>query len=147
MKTTVAIGADHAGFALKQEVILFLKKLNHDVIDHGCHNSDRVDYPDFAAAVVQDVQKGTATRGILICGTGIGMAITANKFKGIRAASVVDAYSVLMTRKHNDLNVLCLGARVIGLGTAEMLIETFLKTEFEGARHQARLDKITAWEQ
>lgn len=145
-KTRISLGADHAGFVLKKEIKTLLEKLGCDVLDRGAHNGDRVDYPDYAAVVAKDVQDGNANYGIICCGTGIGMAITANKFRGIRAASIVDEYSLLMARKHNDLNVLCLGSRVIGGGTAMLLVETFLKTDFEGERHQERLDKITELE-
>lgn len=146
MKTKIVLGADHAGYHMKEDIKKLVESMGYIVMDHGCHSLDKVDYPDYAALVAQDVSAGRATYGILICGTGIGMAITANRFRNVRAASVVDEYSLLMTRKHNDLNVLCLGSRVIGPGTAALLVETFLKTEFEGERHQARLDKIKKWE-
>lgn len=146
MKTKISIAADHAGFHLKTEIVAVLNTLGCDVTDHGCHSAERVDYPDYATQVADDIRTKKSTYGILICGTGIGMAITANKIKGVRAASVVDEYSLLMARKHNDLNVLCLGSRVIGSGTATLLVETFLKTEFEGERHQDRLNKISILE-
>lgn len=142
MKFKIAIGSDHAGFDLKREIIRLLEELGCAVHDCGCFSVERVDYPDYAALVARDVQTGKADRGILVCGTGIGMAITANKYRGIRAASVVDEYSLIMARKHNDLNLLCLGSRVIGPGTAALLVETFLETEFESARHAERLRKI-----
>lgn len=138
----VAIAADHAGFHLKQEIVRFLTELGYTVLDRGCDSTERVDYPDFASLVATDVQTGQAQFGILVCGTGVGMAITANKFKGIRAASLVDQFSTIMARKHNNLNVLCLGGRVLGVGTAMLLVETFLATNFEGERHQGRLKKI-----
>lgn len=138
----VTIGADHAGFHLKQEIIKLLSELGYQVLDRGCDSTERVDYPDFASLVATDVQKNQAQFGILVCGTGVGMAVTANKFKGIRAANLVDQYSAIMARKHNDLNMLCLGGRVLGVGTAMLLVETFLTTEFEGDRHQQRLNKI-----
>lgn len=138
----VAIGADHAGFHLKQEIIKLLGELGYTILDRGCDSTERVNYPDFASLVATDVQKNQARFGILICGTGVGMAITSNKFKGIRAANLVDQYSTIMARKHNDLNVLCLGGRVLGTGTAMLLVETFLATPFEGDRHQERLNKI-----
>ena len=137
MKTKISIGSDHAGFALKTELIPLLKELDCEVADCGCFSAEQVDYPDYAALVARDVQAEKSRYGILICGTGIGMAITANKHKGIRAASLTDEYSLLMARKHNNLNVLCLGARVIGSGTARLLVETFLQTEFEGSREDA----------
>lgn len=142
MKFRIAIGCDHAGFELKSEVMRILEEFDCQVLDRGCFSAERVDYPDYAALVAHEVQSGKADRGILVCGTGIGMAITANKYKGVRAASVIDEYSLLMARKHNDLNVLCLGARVIGGGTAALLVETFLETEFEAARHSERLKKL-----
>lgn len=147
MKLRVSIGSDHAGFALKSEIIGLLNELGCEVVDCGCFSPERVDYPDYAAIVARDVQAEKVDRGILICGTGIGMAITANKFKGVRAASLVDEYSLLMARKHNDLNVLCLGSRVVGMGTAALLVESFLKTEYEGGRHAERLEKLTELEE
>lgn len=138
----ISIANDHAGLYLKKEIVELLKKLGHTVTDHGCHTDASVDYPDFAKLVAHDVASGKADRGILICGTGIGMAITANKIKGIRAANVSDVFSALMTRKHNDANILCLGARVVGSGLAVLITETFLATDYEGGRHQKRVDKI-----
>lgn len=138
----IAVACDHGGIGLKPTVLAVLQKHGCEVVDHGCHDTASVDYPDYAAKVAQDVSSGKADRGILICGTGIGMAITAGKFKGVRAAAITDAYSMLMTRKHNDLNVLCLGGRVVGAGLAEHLVEIFLTTDFEGGRHAARLAKI-----
>lgn len=138
----ISLACDHGGFLLKEEVLSLLKELDYEVIDHGCHSFDSVDYPDYAQNVAQDIQNNKAPVGILICGSGIGMAITANKFKGIRAAALTDVYSTEMTRKHNDLNILCLGARVVGSGLAKKIIQTFLQTEFEGDRHTRRLNKI-----
>ena len=139
----IAVASDHAGLHLKQEVIRFLQELGYQVLDRGCDTAERVDYPDFASLVALDVQKNYAKFGILICGTGVGMAIAANKFKGVRAAAMTDQYSTIMGRKHNDLNVLCLGGRVLGVGTAMLLVETFLTIPFEGDRHQQRLEKIS----
>ena len=138
----IAIASDHAGFHLKTEIITVLKNLGYEPVDHGCHGTESVDYPDYAALVAADVQKGNVEKGILICGTGVGMAITANRFSGVRAASLVDEYSTIMARKHNNLNVLCLGSRVIGAGTATLIVETFLCTAFEGGRHEKRVEKI-----
>lgn len=140
----IAIANDHAGLHLKRDIVTLLKSLGYEPIDHGCHTAENVDYPDYAALVAHDVQEGKTSRGILICGTGVGMAITANKFPGVRAASLVDEYSTLMARKHNNLNVLCLGSRVIGTGTAALIVETFLQTPFEGGRHEKRVEKIEA---
>lgn len=142
----VAIACDHAGFEFKQELITLLKSWGHTVDDKGCPSADRVDYPDYAQPVAKMVASGEADRGILVCGTGIGMALAANKVKGVRAASVTDLYSAQMTRQHNDLNVLCLGSRVLGLGKAEALLKIFMETEFEGGRHADRVAKISALE-
>lgn len=142
MKTKISIGADHAGFALKEEVKRYLSEQGYDVIDHGTNSDKRVDYPDFAHLVAESIHQGEVERGIIVCGTGIGVAIAANKINRIRAASLVDEYSVKMARNHNDLNVLCLGARVIGSGKAMSLVDVFLKEEFEGGRHADRVKKI-----
>lgn len=138
----VSLGCDHGGIILKQVLIKALEKLGCLVIDHGCHDGASVDYPDYAQKVAGDVAAGRAERGVLLCGTGIGMAISANKTRGVRAAAITDVYSAQMTRRHNDLNVLCLGGRVVGAGLAELLVETFIKTEFEGGRHADRIAKM-----
>lgn len=142
----LSIASDHAGVQLKETVKNIVKTLGWECHDYGPNTADRVDYPDFAKKVAVDVAEKNVKFGILICGSGIGMALTANKFKGVRAASIVDEYSCEMTRKHNDLNLLCLGERVIGEGKAENLVKIFLKTEFEGGRHQERVNKILAVE-
>jgi len=146
MTKKICIACDHAGFEFKQEIVEYLKSEGYEIMDHGCPDENRVDYPDYAAKVTQDVQSGNCEKGILICGTGIGMAITANKFKGIRAASLVDKVSTEMTRKHNDLNVLCLGARIISGDLAKEIVSIFLNTEFEGGRHADRVNKIRSYE-
>lgn len=138
----IAIGADHAGFGLKEELRGYVENLGHAVQDHGTNSTDSVDYPDVAFSVARAVASGEADRGVLICATGIGMAIAANKVPGIRAASCSDAYSARMARAHNDANVLALGARVVGSGLAESLVDSFLDTSFHGGRHQRRVDKI-----
>jgi ribose 5-phosphate isomerase B len=139
----IAIGADHAGFRLKDEVIEFLKKEGHEVEDFGCHCADSIDYPDYALPVCEQVVEGTADRGILICGTGIGMSIAANKVKGIRCALVHDLFSAKATREHNNSNVLAMGERVIGPGVAIEIIKVWLDTAFsEGPRHINRIQKI-----
>lgn len=138
----IAIGCDHAGFELKKEVIDLLKEKNYAVIDLGC-NGESVDYPDIAKKVCEKVTDGSCEKGILICGTGIGMSIAANKVKGIRAAVCSEHFSAKYTRLHNDANVLCMGARTVGAGLALELVEIFISTEFEGGRHQRRVDKIT----
>jgi ribose 5-phosphate isomerase B len=138
----IAIGADHAGFALKEELRRELAAAGHDVRDLGTDSATSVDYPDFALAVARAVQSGEAERGILICGTGIGMAMTANRVPGVRAASCSECYSARMARAHNDANVLALGARVVGSGVAADIVRLFLETPFEGGRHEGRVRKI-----
>ncbi|MBU0505296.1 MAG: ribose 5-phosphate isomerase B [bacterium] len=145
-KKTISIASDHAGVILKQNIVNHLINNGYLVKDHGPMDENRVDYPDYAKLVALDVQNNQASCGILVCGSGIGMAITANKFRGVRAASIVDTWSVEMTRKHNDLNVLCLGARVLEKEQAFEIIDIYLKTEFEGGRHSDRLAKIAAFE-
>jgi ribose 5-phosphate isomerase B len=137
----VIIGCDHAAFELKKELITYLENSGCTIEDYGC-NGERCDYPDIAAIVCRKVLESENNFGILLCGTGIGMSISANKFKGIRAAVCSEHYSVKYTRLHNNANVLCMGARVVGSGIACELAELFLKTEFEGGRHQIRIDKI-----
>jgi len=139
----IAIGCDHAGYLLKLDLLGYLKKRGIEVFDHGCSSLDSVDYPDYAVLVGKAIQEKKADLGILICGTGIGMAMTANKLSGIRAASLTDVFSTEMTRRHNDLNILCLGARVVGPGLAERLVDAFLDTNFEAGRHVERLKKMT----
>jgi len=141
---TIAIGSDHAGFPLKQVVKSWLEEHGYEVDDLGTYDTKSVDYPDYAAAVAHAVAEGKADRGILICGTGIGMSISANKVPGIRAALCTDAYTARMSRRHNDANVLCMGARVIGPGVAESIVEAWLSEEFEGGRHARRVGKINA---
>ena len=115
-------------------------------MDLGTNSADSVDYPDYAKKVCEEIQKGNSDLGILICGTGIGMSLAANKFEGIRAACVSDVYSAKMSRNHNNANVLCIGARVIGDEVCKLIIKTFLENEFEAGRHQRRVDKIMAFE-
>ncbi len=141
----IAIGCDHAGYPLKLEILKVLEKNNVEYTDMGC-DGESCDYPLIAEKVGKAVADGEFEKGILVCGTGIGMSICANKIKGIRAAVASDHFSVKYTRLHNDANILCLGARVIGAGTAEELVDLFLNTEFEGGRHQRRVDLITSLE-
>ncbi len=141
----IAIGCDHAGYPLKLEILKVLEKNNVEYTDMGC-DGESCDYPLIAEKVGKAVAGGEFEKGILVCGTGIGMSICANKIKGIRAAVASDHFSVKYTRLHNDANILCLGARVIGAGTAEELVDLFLNTEFEGGRHQRRVDLITSLE-
>ncbi|HHR85897.1 ribose 5-phosphate isomerase B [Candidatus Bipolaricaulota bacterium] len=137
----IAIGCDHAGVDLKQILLASILK-DHDVIDMGTNSKESVDYPDIAKLVAHAVTSGEAERGILICGTGIGMAMAAGKVKGIRAARCSEPYSSEMSRRHNDANVLCFGARVVGSGMAEKIVEVWLNTPFEGGRHARRVGKI-----
>jgi ribose 5-phosphate isomerase B len=138
----VALGSDHAGFDLKERLKRFLDGLRVPYEDLGCSSPDPVDYPDIAAAVARRVADGTIERGILICGTGIGMAIAANKIDGIRAAPACSSEAVALARQHNDLNVLTLGARTTPDDAAFGFVRTFLETAFDGGRHQRRIDKI-----
>ena len=142
----IAIAADHGGFELKDSMVEYIKSLGNEVVDLGTNSADSVDYPDYAKKVCEEIQKGNSHLGILICGTGIGMSLAANKFEGIRAACVSDVYSAKMSRNHNNANVLCFGARVIGDEVAKLIIKTFLENEFEAGRHQRRVDKIMAFE-
>ena len=136
----VAIGCDHGGIGLKAEIVPLLQQLGHTVEDRGCDSAESVDYPDFARAVCAQVQSGGCERGILICGTGVGMSMAANRFEGIRAALGNELFTARMSREHNDANVLCLGARVIGPGLAGEIVRTWISTEFAGGRHQRRID-------
>lgn len=138
----IAIGSDHAGFGLKQEVVEILKGLQHDVTDCGTDNTASVDYPDFGEKVARMVSKGEVERGILICGTGLGMSMVANKFPNVRAALCNDLFTARMSRLHNDANVLVLGGRVIGKDLATEIVKTWMMTPFEGERHMRRLTKI-----
>ena len=142
----IAIGSDHAGYALKCEIIKHLEEKGVQYIDCGC-NGESVDYPDIAEKTCAKVVSGEADKGILICGTGVGISISANKIKGIRAALCGDWYSAKYTRLHNDANVLCMGGRVIGAGLAAEITDMFLETEFEGGRHARRVDKIMKLEE
>ncbi|MCD7744700.1 MAG: ribose 5-phosphate isomerase B [Lachnospiraceae bacterium] len=134
----LAIGCDQAGYALKLEIMSDLDKKGIAYKDCGTYSADAVDYPVYAKAVVKEILSGNAEKGILICGTGIGMSITANRYKGIRAALCGDCFSAEATRLHNDANVLCMGARVVGAGLAVKITETFLNTPFSGAERHAR---------
>ena len=142
----IAIGSDHAGFELKEEIRKYLEDNGYEYIDCGVYNTDSADYPVQAKLTCDKIISGECERGILCCGTGIGISIAANKVKGIRAACCSDYFSAKYTRLHNDANVLCMGNRVIGKGAALELVEVFLNTEFEGGRHQRRVDLITALE-
>ena len=136
----IAIGSDHGGFALKEVVLPLLKELGHEILDVGCYDIDSVDYPVFADLVCEKLISGSADKGILICGTGIGMSMAANKHQGIRAALCSEQYTACMSREHNDANVLCMGERVTGPGVAEEIVRTWLSTPFGGGRHQRRIE-------
>jgi len=143
----IAIGSDHGGFALKQEIMKHLEERKLEYIDFGTYSSDSCDYPQYGAAVGRAVASGSCERGILICGTGIGISISANKIHGVRAALCGDCFSAEMTRRHNDANIVALGARVVGPGLALKIVDTFLDTEFEGGRHARRIEQMMALEQ
>jgi ribose 5-phosphate isomerase B len=136
------IATDHAGYALKEFTKEIIQNLGHEIIDLGPYSDDRVDYPDFAKKCANAVVEDKGSFGILICGTGIGISISANKVTGIRAALCHDAYTASMCRAHNDANILCFGERVVGKGVVESIIEAFCNTSFEGGRHANRVDKI-----
>ncbi len=139
----IALGCDHGGYQHKEAIKEFLEGKGFTVTDFGIKEVHSVDYPDIALPVAKSVSEGENEMGILVCGTGIGMSLAANKVKGIRAAVCSDHFSAKYTRLHNNSNILCLGGRVIGIGTALELVDLFVSTEFEGGRHQARIDKIT----
>ena len=138
----IAVAADHGGVQLKAEIVEALRAGGHDVVDLGTDGTASVDYPDFAHAVAWRILDGSADRGILVCGTGQGMAMAANKHAGVRAGVVSDVFSARMIRAHNDAQILCLGARVLGAGLAGAIVEAFLDQDFEGGRHQRRVDRI-----
>ena len=136
----IAIGCDHGGIDLKKVILPLLEELGHEVLDQGTHSTDSVDYPQFAAAVCNMVSEKTCDRGILICGTGIGMSMAANRNTTIRAALCNDIYTARMSREHNNANILCLGARVIGPGLAEEIVKAWLDTDFAEGRHLRRIE-------
>ena len=142
----IAIGADHAGFALKQHLIGTLQRLGHDVSDRGTHNEDPVDYPNICAEVGRLVARGEADRGIVVGGSGQGEQIAANKVPGIRAALCNELYTARMSRLHNDANVLAMGGRIVAPGLADEIVALWLNTAFEGGRHQRRVEQIAALE-
>jgi ribose 5-phosphate isomerase B len=138
----IAIGSDHRGYHLKEQIIGMLRSKGHEALDEGTCGTESVDYPDFAVLVAKKVSQGAAERGVLICGTGIGMAVTANKFSGVRAAPCNDEVTAEISRRHNDLNVLCLSADMLSPRTVERMVEVWLTTPFEGGRHERRVEKI-----
>ena len=139
---TIAIASDHAGFSLKQQVGEALEALGLGVLDLGCHDTNSVDYPDYGHAMADALGSGKAQKGVLVCGSGIGISIAANRHAGVRAALCTSGLMARLARKHNDANVLAMGARIIGFETAMDCLHEFLNTEFEGGRHQTRIDKI-----
>lgn len=142
----IVIGSDHGGIHLKEVLKQHLAERGLEVSDAGTYTEESCDYPDIALKVCREITAGKAERGILVCGTGIGMSMAANKIKGIRAACCSDTFSAKFTRLHNDANVLCFGGRVVGPGLALELVDAFLDNEFEGGRHQRRIDKVMALE-
>lgn len=140
----LAIGSDHAGYELKTEIIKYLNEKGYELKDFGTSSGCcSVDYPDFGLAVAEAVKDGTCDRGIIVCGTGLGISMSANKVPGIRAALCTDSFTAKMSREHNDANILALGARVVGTGLALDIVESWLNAEFLGGRHKTRVDKIT----
>jgi len=142
----IVLGSDHGGFQLKEEIKNYLQSKDYKVIDVGTNSEDSVDYPEYAKAAADKVMNGEATKGIVICGTGIGISISANKVKGIRAALCHNVYTAIMARKHNNANILALGGRVLAKEEAYPIVDAWLTTDFEGDRHQRRIDKISAIE-
>lgn len=144
MVKTISIGSDHAGFEQKQLLVSYLEEKGYAVVDRGPENDDRVDYPDFAELVGRDVAQGNADCGVLVCGTGIGMAIAACKIAGVRAANIVSPEFAELCREHNDANVITLSGRFVELDTNKQILDVFLSTEFGGGRHAGRVEKINA---
>ena len=138
----ISIGNDHRGVQFKLKLADLLKRLGHEVVDAGTNESSAIDYPDVAAIVAKQVAGQDSDRGILICGTGIGMSMAANKHPGIRAALITDPFCAAATREHNDANVLCMGERVVGSALAKSILDTFSQSRFEGGRHQTRINKM-----
>jgi len=139
----IAIACDHGGFALKSTIVEELEKQGYDVLDLGCDGTDSVDYPDYAYKLGQAIKNGDAKRGVVVCGSGIGISIAINRFKEVRCAQVHDALSARMCREHNDANVISFGDRMIGVATALDALNVFLNTEFEGGRHARRVEKLS----
>ena len=140
----IAVGSDHAGFHLKESLANHLREVGHEVVDCGTHSDERVDYPDFGAAVGRAVRDGDADAGLCVCGSGIGIAMAANKIEGIRAATVHDVTSARLTKQHNDANVICIGERLTGPEVAKDCVDAWLGAEFEGGRHTGRVAKLDA---
>jgi len=143
----IAIASDHGGFSLKVDIVSFLKELGYEVNDMGPKNQNSVDYPDYGIRIAQTVTQNTDSRGIVICGTGIGMSIVVNRFPGIRGTLCSDLYTAKLCREHNDSNILIMGGRVVGHGLAREIVKVWLSTPFDGGRHQKRLDKINQFDE
>lgn len=139
----ISVGSDHGGFELKQLIVAYLREQGHEVRDAGCDSPESVDYPDFAFKVCEHVRSGTCEQGILICGTGIGMSIAANRHREIRAALCHESFTARMSREHNNANILCLGGRVVGPELAMDIVREWIRTDFAGGRHQRRLAKLS----
>jgi len=142
----ILLGSDHAGFYLKEDLKAFVQSLGYEVEDYGVYTDESSDYPDVALRVAEDVVRGKGERGILICGTGVGMSIAANKVRGIRAALCHDVFSARASREHNNANILAMGERVIGKGLAREIVRVWLETDFQGGRHARRVEKIERYE-
>jgi ribose 5-phosphate isomerase B len=147
MAEKIPIGSDHAGFEIKNDLVQYLKELGYEPEDVGAAGKENVDYPDFAREVARKISRGERNRGVLVCGTGIGMSITANKFKGVRASLCMNEEMAELARQHNDANVLALGGRLIGKDLARAILKKWLETEFEGGRHARRVKKIASLEE
>jgi len=143
----IAIASDHGGFSLKVDIVSFLKELGYEVNDMGPKNQNSVDYPDYGIRIAQAVTQNTNSRGIVICGTGIGMSIVVNRFPGIRGTLCSDLYTAKLCREHNNSNILIMGGRVVGHGLAREIVKVWLSTPFDGGRHQKRLDKINQFDE
>lgn len=143
----IALGSDHVAFAFKEEMKAYLAAQGTPIQDYGTHSCDRVDYCDYGFRVAEAVARGECEKGLLFCGTGVGISISANKVRGIRAVVCSEPYSAQLSRSHNDTNILCMGARVVGIELAKMIIDVWLRTDFEGGRHAARVAKISRYEQ
>ncbi|MCX6091139.1 MAG: ribose 5-phosphate isomerase B [Candidatus Atribacteria bacterium] len=142
----ILVGSDHAGFELKEDIKLYLQELGHEVIDYGTHSSEMMDYPDVAFPLARDVVGRVGEKGILCCGTGVGICIAANKVRGVRAANCHDTFSARSSREHNDANILTLGGRVIGKGLARDIVKIWVESQFLGGRYQRRLVKVEDYE-
>ena len=142
----IALGSDHGGYELKEYIKTVIEKKGHEYVDFGCNSLESCDYPDFGAAAAKAVAAGECEKGIVVCTSGIGISITANKVKGIRCAHCADCLQAEMTRRHNEANIMAIGAGFTGKNMAERMVEVFLTTEFEGGRHQRRVDKMMALE-